>query len=84
MEFVKSFNRVWLVVVEHSSSVDFYDLLNLKNLAPYLFRISDVRVIGLIFRSRNHLELNVSKFETDKFLSPMGRLCRYFLSLLLL
>ena len=51
---------------------------------PYLFRISDVRVISLTVRSRNHLESNVSKFETDKFLSPMGWLCRYFLSLFLL
>ena len=48
-----------------------------------MFRISDVRVISLTVRSRNHLESNVSKFETDKFLSPMGRLCRYFLSLFL-
>ena len=49
-----------------------------------MFRISDVRVISLTVRSRNHLEPNVSKFETDKFLSLMGRLCRYFLSFFLL
>ena len=42
MEFVKSFNRVWLVVIEHSSSffppkkVDFHDLLDFKNLALFV------------------------------------------------
>ena len=42
MEFVKSFNRAWLVVIEHSSSfflqnkVEFHDLLDYKNLALFV------------------------------------------------
>ena len=34
---------------------------------PYLFRNSDVRVISLTVRSRNHLESNVSKRLTIAF-----------------
>ena len=79
MKFASTLLRFFL----QKTSLDFYDLLDFKNLALF-FRISDVRVISLTVRSRDHLESNVSKFETDKFLSPMGRLCRYFLSLFLL
>ena len=43
-----------------------------------MFRISDARVISLILQSRNHLESSISKFETDKFLSPMGLMLLLF------
>ena len=79
MKFASTLLRFFL----QKTSLDFHDLLDFKNLALF-FRISDVRVISLTVRSRDHLESNVSKFETDKFLSPMGWLCRYFLSLFLL